>query len=584
MAKDAGKYKEMHEVLTETLATWQTWFTEAKTDLEYYLGKQWTVDEEKYLEKLKRPAAVINKLRRFLHLLSGYQRQHRLAISYKPVGDSDPLVAEQMTHLVLNALESDQMSGYNQISTAFSADNKVGLDWVELYVDYSDDPLNGDIKFRRTAWPKIMIDPMFQQLDLSDAGYLIRRERLTKRQADKFAKGMGYKLDDFQPTGQSGSYYPILDPSGNYFPKNEIYELTEYWQRERKKVDVLLDIQSGEMQEIANAKDERLNFILTQFPQLKLIPKYTQIPHLQLYVGEDLFYEGDDPYGLEDYPYTPLFCYFDAEYDEMHLKLQGIVRSLRDPSKHLNKRRATILHVLNTMALSGWKYEEEALTNEKQIYSASGPGALLKVKRGRMDSVQPIERQRFPTELIKVEEMFADDMVDISGVNAELLAMLEKDTPGISIQLRQRQGLIMIQDVFDNLRIAKKGIGKKYAKAVQSNYSPQKVMRILEDMPAPAFYTGDFGKYDVIIDEAINSPTQRDYTFQKLAWFHQNIAPIHPMVMLEVSDFPEKYKDTQAQFMLSQMGGMAAPPQGGIPIPGGGPPRAATGAPMLPGA
>jgi hypothetical protein len=581
MAKNAQKYKEMTEVLNATWATWQTWFTEAKTDLEYYLGKQWTADEKKYLEKKKRPPIVINKLRRFLHLLSGYQRQHRLAISYKPVGGSDSMIAEQMTHLMLNALESGKMSGYNQISTAFSADNKVGLDWIELYIDYSDDPLNGDIKFKRVGWPKIMIDPMFQQLDLSDAGYLIRRERLTKKQLKKFAEGSGHKIKDFMPSN-SGSYYPILDPSGNYYPKSDIYELTEYWQQNRKKVNVLLDIQSGEMREIADAKDERLNFILNQFPQFRLIKKYTQVPRLELYIGDDLFYEGDDPSGIGDYPYTPLFCYFDAEYDEMALKLQGIVRSLRDPSKELNKRRSTILHVLNTMALSGWKYEEEALTDEKQIYSASGPAALLKVRTGKMDRVQPIERQRFPTELIKVEEMFAEDMVDISGINAELLAMLEKDTPGISIQLRQRQGLVMIQEPFDNLVIAKKGIGKKYAKAVQSNYSPQKIMRILEDMPAPAFYTGDFGKLDAIVDEAINSPTQRDYTFQKLAWFHQNVAPVHPLVMLEMSDFPEKHKDAQAQFMLSQLDGMAAPPQGRTPIPGGGSSYTSTGAPILP--
>ena len=137
--------------------------------------------------------------------------------------------------------------------------------------------------------------------------------------------------------------------------------------------------------------------------------------------------------------------------------------------------------------------------------------------------------------------------------------------------LRQRQGLIIIQEIFDNLRFAKKMLGKRYAKTVQSNYSPQKVARILNQQPAPAFYTKDFQKYDCVIDDAINSPTQREYNFHKLMWFHQNVSPVHPLILLELADIPERYRQPQAQYMLAQiqnMGGLMPGAGGGKgPIP-----------------
>ena len=265
-------------------------------------------------------------------------------------------------------------------------------------------------------------------------------------------------------------------------------------------------------------------------------------------------------------------CYYDPEYDDMIWRLQGIVRALRDSADEYNKRRSQILHAINTMVLSGVMYEQGALFNESDIDNFSGAGVRLKVKQGAIanNKIKQLEGRNLPNELFKLEEILASDPVDITGINAELLASMDKDTPGISIQLRQRQGLVAIQNVFDNLRKSKRRIGNMFAKMVQTRYTPRKVARILGDMPSPAFFNREFMKYDCSVSEAENSPTQKLYLFHKAVWYHQNVAPMHPMIMIELADMPEKYRNMQMQFTMAQlMMGGGQPGQPGQAPPGG---------------
>ena len=561
---DRDKYKHMEELLGEAWNAWDPWMREAKTDLKYLLGEQWSDSDKAYLDQQARPHLVINELRRFHNLLTGYQRQNRLAITYKPVEASDAITTELFSELIRKDLETN--GGYHQLARQFASMIKVGLDWMNVYVDFNDDWESGDVRMRRTAWTKMLPDPLFQEMDLSDCSYLFRREPVSDRQVELIMPGV--KTKDLKPTEHSAAQYRIvLDPAELMQLEQKRFYLTEFWQREWKNKTFLLNIRTGESQlfELPPGRgkhDERLGLILQKFPELRVIKKKRKVVTLELYIGEDVVWQGEDPYGCDNYPYIPMFCYFDPEYDEMKLKLQGIIRGLRDPQTEKNKRRSQMLHIMNTMATSGWMFEENAMTDESQMDNASGPGVKLRMKEGKLGAAQQIESRRMPVELVKLEEMFSADMQNVSGINAEMMAQIDKDIPGIAIQLRQRQGLVMLQELFDNRRLAKKQLGRQYMKIVQANYSPKKVMRILNQQPSPAFYTKDFGKYDTVIDESMTSPTQKEYNFSKVMWFHQNVAPVHPMIMLELADLPEKYKQPQAQYMLAMagMGGMGPGP------------------------
>jgi len=570
-------YDDMQEALSEAWQAWDPWMREAKTDLKFLLGDQWSDADKAYLDDQKRPHLVINDLRRFHNLLTGYERQNRTGLNFKPWEGSDAYTAEQFTELGIYAME--KLGGDHQISRAFAANVKVGLDWVNIFVDFNEDWESGDIGFKRTPWTKILTDPLFQEMDLSDCGYMLRREPLTKKQAELMLPRVRLDESKGSTTGPA-DYKIILDPGELIRLAQLRYILTEFWQREWKQKSYLIDIQTGqkrlfEVPKGERATEDRLRLVLQTYPQLRVVKKRTKVVTLQLYVGDDQIWKGEDPSGCGDFPYVPIFCYWEPEYHDLKWKLQGIIRSLRDPQEEKNKRRSQILHIINTIATSGWKWEENALEDEGVMANASGAGVQIRTKPGKLDAVKQIDPPRVPLEILKLEEVLANDPQNISGINAELLAYIEKDMPGISIQLRQKQGLVIIQEIFDNLKLAKKQLGQRYAQCVQNNYKPQKIARILNAQPAPQFYTGDFEKYDCIVDESINSPTQREYNFQKLMWFHQNVSPVHPLIMLEVADIPERYRGMQAQFMQMQLAQM------GMLAPGSNPGR---NLPQIPGA
>jgi len=179
---DRDKFKNMEDTLGEAWRAWDPWMREAKTDLKYLLGDQWADSDKAYLDQQARPHLVINELRRFHNLLTGYQRQNRLAITFKPWEGSDALTAEQFSELMRKDLET--RGGYHQLSRQFSSMVKVGLDWMNVFIDFNEDWESGDVQMRRTAWTKILPDPLFQEMDLSDCAYLFRREPVSEEQIE----------------------------------------------------------------------------------------------------------------------------------------------------------------------------------------------------------------------------------------------------------------------------------------------------------------------------------------------------------------------------------------------------------------
>ena len=82
--------------------------------------------------------------------------------------------------------------------------------------------------------------------------------------------------------------------------------------------------------------------------------------------------------------------------------------------------------------------------------------------------------------------------------------------------LRQGAGLTTLQPLFDRLDFAQKLLGKIIIKAVQNNYTPGKIKRILNEEPSPEFYNRNFGNYDCVVEDGLNTATQKQMQFAQL--------------------------------------------------------------------
>src|SRR4029077_16637221 len=217
---------------------------------------------------------------------------------------------------------------------------------------------------------------------------------------------------------------------------------------------------------------------------------------------------------IDSYPFVPTFAYYYPEMPYFPMRIQGVVRGLRDSQYLYNRRKAIELDILESQINSGWIYKENALVNPKDVFlSGQGRGLALK-EEAQMTDVQQIQAPQVPPSMIQLSELLAKEVQEISGVNEELLGSAMDDKAGILSMLRQGAGLTTLQILFDNLDHAQKQVGELCVELIQMNYAPGKVQKILGgEQPAAQFYNESFGKYGIVIEEGLNTPTQKQMNF-----------------------------------------------------------------------
>jgi hypothetical protein len=136
----------------------------------------------------------------------------------------------------------------------------------------------------------------------------------------------------------------------------------------------------------------------------------------------------------------------------------------------------------------------------------------------------------------------------ISGVNDSLTGAdeLKAQVSGYLLKLRQGAGLVVLQDLFDHLRAAKKQLGFKLCKMIQSGYAKQKVFRILNEFPAERFYTQDLTHYDLVPQEGILTATQQQAFYAELRLAKSEGAPISWKTIFENAPVQMKEKLLEA--------------------------------------
>ena len=166
---------EFEEAYNQAWSYWQSALIEMQKDHRCVMGDQWSTKDKKKLKAEGRDPLVFNKARRVCRLIEGYQRKHRLVLKVDAVEGSDDKTASQLTGCLMWVMQYG--NAYNVLSDAFSGGAlKTGWNLVHMYVDYSEDPLNGDIKFKRIPYNKFLLDPHFSERDFSDCTYAIQTQ------------------------------------------------------------------------------------------------------------------------------------------------------------------------------------------------------------------------------------------------------------------------------------------------------------------------------------------------------------------------------------------------------------------------
>jgi hypothetical protein len=176
---DLSVKEMMEKYYAQSITINQSFWSEADIDSRFRAGDQ-TLWNDIYgnLPAFRRRVFNFNRIRRVCNMISGYQRNHRKSIRITPIENSDEETADQFTQVILWAMEAD--GTLDTISQAFDQGAcTTGMNLLSVWMDYREDPINGNIRTDNVSYNAYLIDPFFRKHDLSDCNFIWTRKWLT---------------------------------------------------------------------------------------------------------------------------------------------------------------------------------------------------------------------------------------------------------------------------------------------------------------------------------------------------------------------------------------------------------------------
>lgn len=515
----------------------QSFWSEADIDSRFEAGDQ-TLWNDIYgnLPAFRRRQFNFNRIKRIVNMISGYQRQHRKSVVATPVLPHAQQGADDFTKLLYH---TDSIASINEIeSDAFEGAVITGMNLMSVWMDFRNDPVNGDIKVDKCAHNAFLIDPYFRSMDLSDCNNVWTRKYLTQNVIAGLLPGRESEIKNLRGWANRDGKFQFEPESYNY-GMQDLLIYDEFWYLSTRKQTSLVDVQTGESMEW-RGQDEDLDTFLRMYPQIIKIEHEIPTTKLAIVVQGKVMYHGPNPLGIDRYPFVPVWAYYRPDIPYFPWRIQGVVRGLRDAQYLYNRRRILELDILESQINSGYKYKENALVNPKDVFlQGQGKGLALKAE-AQMTDVEKIEPAQVPPSMIQLSELLGQEISQISGVNEELLGSAEDDKAGILSMLRQGAGLTTLQVLFDNLDRAKKQLGSLRIELMQANWTPGKVERILGRKPADEFYNRAFPKYDIVVEEAPLTSTQKQLALRQALYLREIGIPIPTSYLIENMNIPDK--------------------------------------------
>ena len=523
-----------NQALTINLAFW----AEADTDYRFYAGDQ-SLWNEIYgnLPFSQNRSFNFNRIRRVVDMVSGYQRRNRKSTTVIPIENADQDTADQFTEVLMWLDRQENIS--DTISRSFNSTLVSGMSLMQVWMDYREDPISGNIKVTNHAYNTFMCDPFFREPDMSDCNGVWKRSYLSKREVISLLPSKTDEIIGMYGNDNRDGKFQFQPESYNYGQTN-LLTYDEFYYRDYRNQRMLIDTKTGESVEWKSKDEEALRLFLYTYPEIKVIKQEVPTVKLAIVVNGKALYDGPQPIGLDTYPFVPTFAYFYPEIPYYPWRIQGMVRGLRDSQYLYNRRKIIELDILESQINSGWKLKENALVNFDDAF-LSGQGKPFVIKEeAQMTDVEKILPADIPPSMIQLSQMLGEEISQISGVNEELLGSAVDEKAGILSMLRQGAGLTTLQKLFDQLDLSQKLLGKKIVEAVQNNFTPGKIKRIIKKEPTPQFYDKTFGKYDCAIEEGFNTTTQKQMQFAQMLQLRESGVPIPPAALLQASTLQNK--------------------------------------------
>ncbi len=453
-----------------------------------------------------------NRIRPMCNTVSGKQRQNRKKLQVVPLEGGDQQTADQWTKVLLHIFKATHLD--ETLSEAFHQGACIsGLNLLQVYVDYRNDPVNGEIKVDNLQFNQFLMDPFWRKTDLSDCRFIWRRSYLNHAEVASLLPDVDYnEIMSLQstPTGTGRDGKFNWQPEAYGQTQTGFLAYDEYYYRDYRKQIIAVDNNTLEVTEIDENTDVELFKKYNEAIGADITIKEQTIPTVRMCirVQDRVFYDG--PSGDDNYMFVPVVGFYSSMLPYMYSRLQSLTSAMLDPQALLNRRINLSADLAESVLNSGWIFKEDAVIDVKHLFQ-TGQGRIIPLKRtANIADVQQIQPPQIPPSFFTLQETFAKELSQVTGINDELMGMPTNAKAGIQEMWRTGQALVTLQPLFDRFDCAMKLLGERLMEKVRSTYGPGKIRSILEgEQPAPAFYRKAFGKYHCTVELGFNTDTQR---------------------------------------------------------------------------
>lgn len=530
-----------------------SWRQEARLCYDFVAGKQWSSEDKLALLDEMRQPVTFNRTGPMVDAVIGAEILNRQEVRFSPREEGDVQVNELIS--AADEWARDNADTEDEESDLFSDTVICGMGWSETLMDYAED-VEGALIDDRCDPLEMWWDPEARKRNIVDRQFHIRarwrnkdglplawRKKLPVGEAD------GYQGDDIEigHTGPRDDYEREDDraTSTAAYEKRRVWvRHFQWWQKET--VWRVADPIGGKIDTVSQEELRKLGemFIAKGMRPPKAVKVEQKKFYEAIVIGDTIVDKGP----IEAGKFT--FECVTGKRDRNANTWFGVVRAMIDPQMWGNKFFVQIMHILNTAAKGGLNYETGALVNaQKALEDWGKPDAKIEFAKGALvnGAVQEREPKNYPQGLDRLMEFVFNSLPQTSGINMEMLGLVERDQPGVLEMQRKKAGYAILAVFFDSLRRYRKRKGRLRLFFIQNYISDGRLIKIKgQDSTAryvPLLRDKTLGTYDVIVDDAPMSPNQREMVWQMMMAMMPmlsklNVPPQVWSVMLEYSPLP----------------------------------------------
>lgn len=520
------------------------WREEARECFEFRDGEQWTAEDEAKLEEAHRPIVTFNRVGPVIDAITGAEINNRQDIKFEPrtLGDQDPALARMYTETV--RWIRDGCDAEEEESDAYGDAATCGIGWMEIRVDYDEDP-DGKILQERVPPLQMRWDAQARKRNLTDRRWDLREkwlplEEIEARWPRKFEDidfSGGPLWDDQWLTEHDASSAWQYKGANQWYESQKKQALVLHYEwREREPFYRVADPDSGRIVEFAADRWEaiRAAFEARGLPLPAHVRQQRWTYRYAIICGRTVLEEGEvKGGGFSRQAIT-------AKREEKTGLWYGFMRAMKDPQRWANKFFSLSMHIMAANAKGGLMVEESAVPDMGDLEATwADPSGVSVFEDGALVAGKVKEKAfgGYPSSLDKLLQFAIGSIRDTTGINLELLGLVDREQSGVVERERKQAALTILAPLLASLRHYRKEAGRRLIEFARTHIPANTLIRIVGSNGAQSWmpFVADpsAAKFDIIVETAPSSPSLKAEVWSSL----QNLIPA--MVKAGVPFAPE---------------------------------------------